>query len=208
MSPGGPAAAARCVGAILAGGRSSRFGGPKGLAAIGGVRLVDRAAAALREAADDLLLVANPPDAADWLPGVACAADRIVGAGALGGIHAALAEAHAPVLVLAWDMPWPSASLLRALREAGERAGPGCFGVVPDGPHGPEPLCAWYAPAMRVGIEAMLARGERRAQAIADVPGVIRVDAGTVARYGDPARLFANVNTLADLERASRDVPD
>lgn len=204
---GGDRAAPSCVGAILAGGHSSRFGSPKGLAMLGGARLVDRVAAALREASDALVLVANDPAADGWLPGVPRVADRIEGVGALGGIHAALDAAAVPVLVLAWDMPWPSASLLRTLRETGERAGAGCLGVVPEGPSGPEPLCAWYAPGMREAIAEMLARGERRAQAGARIPGVIVLDASIVATHGDPARLFANVNTVGDLERASRGFP-
>lgn len=203
MTRGGDRPAPSCVGAILAGGRSSRFGSPKGLATVGDARIVDRVAAALREASDALLLVANDAEAAGWLPGVPCTADRIAGAGALGGIHAALDEARAPVLVLAWDMPWPSASLLRELRATGERVGPGCLGVVPTGASGPEPLCAWYAPAMRTEIEAMLARGERRARAVADIPGVIALPLDAVARHGDPTRLFANVNTPADLADAA-----
>lgn len=202
MTRGGDRAAPRCVGAILAGGRSSRFGSPKGLATLDGTRLVDRVASALRDVSDALLLVANDPDAARWLPGVPGTTDRIADAGALGGIHAALDEARAPVLVLAWDMPWPSASLLRELRTIGEHEGAGCLGVVPMGPHGPEPLCAWYALGMRAQIESMLARGERRAQAIAALPGVLTLDPAAVARHGDPARLFANVNTRAELESA------
>ena len=61
-----------CTGVILAGGAASRYGGlPKGLERVGGKRIIDRVAGALLEVTDDLLLVANSPDADTWLPGVA-----------------------------------------------------------------------------------------------------------------------------------------
>ena len=60
-----------CTGVILAGGLSSRYGGlPKGLERVGGRRIIDRVADVLGDVTDDLLLVANHPDAAAWLPGM------------------------------------------------------------------------------------------------------------------------------------------
>ena len=52
----------RVVGAILAGGQATRYGGlPKGLELVRGVRIIDRVRAALEPVTDDLLLVANDP---------------------------------------------------------------------------------------------------------------------------------------------------
>ncbi|MDQ8155527.1 MAG: NTP transferase domain-containing protein, partial [Gemmatimonadota bacterium] len=85
---------AGCVGVILAGGGATRFGGePKGLRVVDGSRIIDRVADALRGAADELLLVANDPGAAAWLPGVRALPDVRRGDGALGGLHAALTHA-------------------------------------------------------------------------------------------------------------------
>ena len=71
------------MGVILAGGGATRFGGaPKGLQVVEGARIIDRVAAALREATDELLLVANDPGVAAWLPGVRTAADVRTGEGA------------------------------------------------------------------------------------------------------------------------------
>ncbi len=50
----------RCTGVILAGGEATRYDGrPKGLESVGGLRIIDRVAAALGEVTDDLLLIAN-----------------------------------------------------------------------------------------------------------------------------------------------------
>ena len=111
----------RCTGVILAGGDAARFDGqPKGLERVGGARIIDRVALALAGASDALLLVANDPLADGWLPGVRTEPDVRPGAGALGGIHAALVRAGTPVLVVAWDMPFVAGDLLRTLRSLGE----------------------------------------------------------------------------------------
>jgi len=56
----------RCTGAIIAGGRAARFGGAlKGLELVGGTRIIDRVAAALRESCDELIVVANDPAATE-----------------------------------------------------------------------------------------------------------------------------------------------
>jgi molybdopterin-guanine dinucleotide biosynthesis protein A len=192
---------ARPTGVILAGGRASRFSGAaKGLESIGGVRIVDRVAAELRRQCDDLLLVANDPRAPDWLPGVRTVPDVRANFGALGGIHAALFHVRAPVLVVAWDMPFVTAALLGELARA---AGPGVTAVIPEAASGRiEPLCAWYSPALLPAIEARLEVGLRRANGLGDLDGARRLPLAEVRRFGDPARLFMNVNTAEDLARA------
>jgi molybdopterin-guanine dinucleotide biosynthesis protein A len=190
----------RCTGAILAGGRSSRMGGvPKGLQPLGDARIIDRVAAALAEAADELIVVANDPAAPGWLPGVRVVGDVYREAGALGGIHAALSHAGGDVLVLSWDSPFVPAALLRALRNAGELGGAGAVVPASDSPWGFEPLCAWYAAAALGAIERRLSAGDHRAGALQEDIAVRRLD---VSPWGDPASIFFNVNTPADLERA------
>lgn len=200
MGPG--AGGQRCVGVILAGGQASRFGGrPKGLVLVDGRRIIDRVADALRPTCDDLLLVANDPSASGWRHGVPVVADVRPGLGALGGLHAALHYTRAPVLVVAWDMPWVPAPLLARLRSLGDHAD----AVVPwsPGPRGLEPLCAFYGPACLDVIERHLDANER------EMVGVLRdvrttiVPQGEVVGFGDPARMFLNVNTPEDLADAS-----
>ena len=193
--------APRCTGVILAGGLATRYDGrPKGLEIVGGTRIIDRVAAALNEAADDILLIANTPEAASWLPGMRTAADVLPGHGSLGGIHAALAHAGTSVLVVAWDMPFVPAELLSCLRALGTRAD----AAVPesDSRRGVEPLCAAYGPACAEAIARSLDEGDLRAIAF---HASIRVDIlplTEVERYGDPAALFFNVNTADDLALA------
>lgn len=193
----------RCTGVILAGGDASRFGGePKGLHEVHGIRIIDRVAEALAPCSDALLLVANHADAESWLPGIRCVADVRPGNGSLGGLHAALTHAGTPVLVVAWDMPFVSAGLLGALRAAGE--GRSDAAVPESGSrHGVEPMCAWYAPACIAPIEDALDRGDRRMAAFLEHVRVTHLGASEVARFGDPERLFLNVNSAGDLAHAN-----
>ena len=193
-----------CTGVILAGGRATRYGGEaKGLERVGGVRVIDRVALALAQAADSLLLIANDPLAKTWLPGVRVEGDVRSGEGSLGGIHAGLVHAKSPVLVVAWDMPFVSSALLEALRALGER---GADVAVPesDSARGLEPLCAWYGPSCIAPIERVLDAGNRRAIAFHDAVRVTRMPAAEVAAFGDAERLFLNVNSPSELALAER----
>lgn len=195
--------AGSCTGVVLAGGEARRYGGaPKGLARVRGQRIIDRVAQALTAAADDLLLVANDPDAVSWLPGVRVTADLRPGNGSLGGIHAALARAEQPVLVVAWDMPFVPAALLVALRALGR----GADVAVPESAstRGVEPLCAYYDPACLGPIERHLDAGDRRVVGFFEEVRVARLPDDQVRRFGDPALMFLNVNSPDELVLAER----
>ena len=196
-----------CTGVILAGGAASRYGGrPKGLECVGGRRVIDRVAEALGDAADTLLLIANDPRAAEWLPGVPLASDVRTHCGSLGGIHAAIVRAGGPVLVVAWDMPFVPAGLLHALREAGGRAD----AALPESGsrRGVEPLCAYYSTACIPAIERRLDANDMRVVSFFDEVRVERLPERDVRRFGDPAILFMNVNTPDDLALAERYAAD
>ena len=189
------------TGVVLAGGRASRFGGdPKGLAPFGGARIIDSVADALAAVTDRLLVIAHSADAEDWLPGVPVAGDVYPSCGALGGLHAALARAGTDVLVVAWDMPFVTAPMLRMLLEARRGTAAAVVPVHPDGHD--EPLCAFYAARCTGVAERLLQQGERRARALADAVDTVRVAPDTLARLGDPRTLLASVNTPAELTHA------
>lgn len=194
----------RCTGVILAGGGATRFDGrPKGLERVGGARIIDRVALALAAASDSLLLIANDDLAGGWLPGVPIGTDLRSDAGALGGIHAALVRSSTPVLVLAWDMPFVPGELLRTLRSIGE-AGADVALPASASRRGVEPLCGYYSPACIASIERALDRGERHIVSFFDDVRVATLPLGTVERFGDPARVFLNVNTPGELALAER----
>jgi len=191
------------VGIILAGGASTRFGAPKGLAVVGGVRIVDRVARALRDAGGELLLVANDSASAACLPGVPCIPDRIPGGGGLSGVHAALVHTGRAALVVAWDMPFVTAPLLRALwRRYLEAGADACFPESAS-PVGMEPFCACYGPGCIADLETALRAGDFGGARFArSLKRAAWLSAAEVAALGDPARLLLSVNSQADLARA------
>jgi molybdopterin-guanine dinucleotide biosynthesis protein A len=188
--------------AILAGGGATRFGGqPKGLERVGGERILDRLVGECERAFGTApLLVANVPNAAGWRPDLRVVADTRRGLGSLGGIYTAVIEAPAPVVCVAWDMPFVTAELLTAL--AAGLAEYDAFLPQSDGRRGVEPLCAAYGPACREAIAASADAGDLRAIGFHSriKAGVLPLD--DVRRLGDPARLFFNVNTADELTRA------
>jgi molybdopterin-guanine dinucleotide biosynthesis protein A len=193
---------------ILAGGGATRFAGePKGLERVGGRRIIDRVAAALRLITDDLLLIANAEDASSWLPDVRTERDVRVGAGALGGLHAALTHAGQDIVLVAWDMPFASAALLGEMRRIGEAEGFDAVLPESDGSRrGVEPLCAWYSQRCLPAVEATLDAGDLRVVGFHDRVRVQRLPLERVTDFGDPARLFANVNTRDDLAQVAAHV--
>jgi len=194
-------------GVILAGGRALRFGGqPKGLLEVGGIRILDRLVAAMRSAFGQApLLVANAPGAASWHPDLEVVPDRVADAGTLGGLHGALVAAGAPIVCVAWDMPFVPAGLLQLL---GRRLA-GADAVLPrsSGPRGLEPLCAGYGPACLGPIEAAMARRDFRAIAFHPDVRLEILEYPAVEAFGDPGWLFFNVNAPEDLQRANQAPP-
>ena len=193
---------ARVAGAVLAGGGATRFEGkPKGLARVGGARILDRLVDVFGEALGAApLLVANAPDAPTWRPDLRVVADVRPGMGSLGGIYTAVVEAPAPVVCVAWDMPFVTPGLVRALADG--LADWDAFLPESDGRRGVEPLCAAYGPACAAAIAASLKAGDLRAIGFHRAVRVGRLPLEAVRRLGDPARLFFNINTADDLARA------
>ncbi|RMH15768.1 MAG: molybdenum cofactor guanylyltransferase, partial [Gemmatimonadetes bacterium] len=160
----------RFLGAVLVGGRSRRFGSPKARAALGGRPMAARAVEALAPWCGRVVAVTPDPARAEGLD-LPIVADRIEGAGPLGGVHAALAEAvrggEAAAIVLGCDLPLVDARVVGVLVEHW-RGGV----LVPEGPTGPEPLCGVYEAGLADEAAAALAAGERAARAFLE-----RVDA-------------------------------
>ena len=186
--------------AILAGGRSTRFGGrDKSALVVDGRTIFDRQVSELSQIADEILLVGGAIGG-EPRPRVTPIADLIPGCGPLGGLHAALTAARGdPVVVVACDMPYVSAPFLAYLASlAGD---PGGFAaVVPQTERGYHPLCAVYTHAVIAPIERRLSAGHfTMTDLLADVRlRVVATD--DIARFGDPHRLLANVNTPSEHE--------
>lgn len=190
---------------MLAGGSSRRLGGAaKGLERVGGIRIIDRVAAALRDVTADVLLVANDPKASRWLPGATLMSDRHPGTGGLAGVEAALSTGR-DALVVAWDMPFVTPAILRAILQAAESHGADIALPESDSPYGFEPFCAFYSVRLLPSLSRFLkvrAGGRAARDFIGRASRVHLLKAVELAPVGDPREIFFSVNTPADLERA------
>lgn len=189
-------------GYILAGGASSRMGADKARLRLGGLTLVERAAAALSAVATSVRLVSARPDAADF--GLPVVPDIFRGLGAIGGLHSALAQSSAEwAAVLSCDLPFASSALLQRL--ASWRA-PVFDAVAPIQPDGrPQPLCAFYAPARcRPALEGLLRDGELRPRLLLARLRTRWAGWDELKDLDDAAHLFLNVNTPEDFARAEQ----
>ncbi len=176
--------------AILAGGAARRFGGAdKSALVVDGRSILERQLGELAGLAGEVLLVGAGPST---LPGTRVVADRVSGAGPLGGLYTALSEAHGSVTVaIACDMPFVTAGLLGYLASLAN----GVDAVVPQTEDGYHPLCAAYTPACLDPIARRVAERRLKVAALFTEVRVRVVTAEELARFGDPHRLLANVNT-------------
>lgn len=196
---------------VMAGGRSTRMGADKALLPWGRTTLLDHAASLLHAVSGDVRVLCGPEPRYEG-HGHAVVTDHAAdapadsegaGAGPLAGLLAALRSAagrHA--LILAVDLPLVTAEVLAALAAARGQGD----AVVPVTARGPEPLCAVYSPSCAEAVARRLAAGERRMTSFWPDVRVRRFEAAELARFGDPDRLFLNVNAPADYAAAGEGV--
>ncbi len=193
------------AGFAVAGGRSRRMGREKALLPWGETDLLGHALYRLREMCRTVAILSGSTHRFEDR-GVPVRPDLEMDAGPLGGVLTGLTILEADLgLFLAVDLPLVTVELLRHLVTLAE----GHDAVVPISPGGPEPLCAVYARSCAEPIRARIDRGQLKMTSFWPDVRVRRVEATEVARFGDPERLFLNVNTAADYERAlaARETP-
>ena len=187
------------LGAVLAGGKSRRYGQPKHAVPVGGVPMVARAVAALGPVTGTVVVISSrrvegagdTPVLPDLVP------DR----GPLGGLHAALHAAVdrglAGVILLACDMPLVDEAVLEALVGASGASGD-AHALHPVAPTrsggGVEPLCAVYPVELLPEVESRLKSDDLSLHAL------LREAGGTSLDLGGDA--FLNVNTPEGRDRA------
>lgn len=167
---------------------------------MGGLRIIDRVAAALRPHTDSLLIAAGDADASSWMSGVKLAPDVLSIRASVTGIHAALSAARGDIIAVAWDMPFVPAALIGELRA---RLTPDALAVVPRVSGRAEPLCAAYSQRATGEIRALVTGGILKMADILDrLEHVVWIDDDALRPFGDPGIMFFNVNSASDLRRA------
>ena len=170
----------RVLGAVLAGGRSRRFGSDKANALLDGRSLIDRAIAGLAPQVDAVIVCGRE------MPGFVSMADRpAADLGPLGGLNAALHHAsehgYAAVVSVPCDVPHLPTDLAARLGEAGTPAYLSSLPVIG----------RWPSSLADLLDRHLATSADRSMRLWATVAGAHPIHAGELA----------NVNTPADLQR-------
>jgi molybdopterin-guanine dinucleotide biosynthesis protein A len=187
-------------GFILAGGASSRMGADKAALALDGETFVARVQHALGSVVARMSVVSSR--AGHDALGLPVVRDVHAGAGALGGIHAALASSRAPwAFVVSCDLPFVTGRLLARLASFVANDLDAVAPVQRDGR--PQPLCALYATTTCLGAaERLIAAGELRPRVLLRELRTRWIAPQELADLPGAELFFTNVNTRDDYERA------
>lgn len=190
---------------ILAGGSSERMGQPKpGLAWRDSSMLLDRIDTML-DYASSVVVVAR--DVNQELPPLNTDCELVFdnepGSGPLGAVVRGMEEIEtscAAAIVLGCDFPFFDDDAARWLvDQLGEDNG-----AVPMNGDTPQPLCAIYRTSLLPDMQSALRADKRAAQALVDLPGVIKIDADAVRAFAPDQRFLFNVNTPDEYEQAKQ----
>ena len=181
---------------ILAGGMSRRFGEDKALFPFRGKPLIMHVIEILRLIFDDIAIIGGDSDRYSFT-GLSRHKDIVPGRGPLGGIYTALSVMRTDrVFVCACDMPYLNGdfiSYMISISHTHEAAVPVVHGLY-------EPLHAVYSAACREKAKSLLDRGEHRIAALFNEVAIRDVTEDEIHRFGNPARIFMNINTRHDAE--------
>lgn len=181
--------------AVIAGGKSSRFGTDKAVACWDGRRLIDRQLDLLRALGPAGLFVSGRPGVDYQAGGAAVVLDAEPRRGPLGGLAAVLEALTTPhVVLLAVDLPTMTRQFLQGLLLRRRNA----VGVVPRGAAGWEPLAAIYPREILPLVTRHLERGDLAMHRLVDAG----ISAGLLVGSpvgADASDVFRNVNTPDEL---------
>lgn len=194
------------TGAIIAGGTSRRMGMDKRGVLVDGIPLLRRVASTLVLVADELVVACrrdSPPDPVFLLPlSPLLVYDRLPDAGPLAGVEAALAAARGElVIVVACDMPWLAADVLRLLLAEAERH-PEADAVALGTERGAEPLLCVYRRRVLPTVTGLLDSGQRRMHALLDAVAMVEVPPSAWHAVDPSGRTAVNLNAPTDLLRS------
>ena len=191
-------------GIVLAGGRSSRFGGDKLVARVDGSTLLERAVAAVAAVSTEVIVVLAPGDERD-LPAANVPVRRAIDpepfGGPLVGLLAGLEAAREPVAIVAGgDMPTLSPDVLRKLLSALVASEGSYDAAVLVGRGETRPLpCAVRNGAATLNARRLLGDGERSLKALIRSLSVLAIAEGDWRPLDPTAATLHDVDLPGDL---------
>jgi molybdenum cofactor guanylyltransferase len=204
-----PEAPTAASGIVLAGGRSSRFGGDKLGARIGDSTLLERAVASVASVSTEVIVVLAAGDER-VLPAASVPVRRAVDpepfGGPLVGLLAGLEAAREPIAIVAGgDMPTLSLDVLRMLLSALVASEGSYDAAVLVGRGEARPLpCAVRNGAVTLNARRLLGDGERSLKALIRSLSALSIAEGDWRPLDPTAATLRDVDLPSDLPRSSR----
>lgn len=192
--------AGQISGIILSGGQNSRMKTNKAFLKIDNQYIIENTISELKKFCSEIIIVTNEPELYNNL-GVKVITDVIPRRGPLSGIHAGLlAAGNFQSFVVACDMPFINGELARYMVEHATD----CDVLVPQVGDYLQPLFAVYSKNCLPPIESCLKRDMRKIIAFYHEVRVKYLSEIIIRKYVDTEKVFYNVNTPEELDRAQR----
>jgi len=190
-------------GVVLAGGENSRYGGRiKSNELIGGEKIIDRIVVTISGIFNEIIVVTNTPEEFKRHTNCKIVCDIFKKVGPLGGIHAAMKSSTCEALfVFAGDMPFLEKEII--LNQITYYNTGSSEAVLPAIDNRIEPLHGIYRTCLLERVEAYL--GSKTDYAIRDFLKSINVDHYRLNNSPDIVRVFTNINTPEEAQKAIKD---
>lgn len=186
--------------AILAGGKSQRFGSNKALALWFNGHVIDAVAQAAMNACQEVIIIANEPEPYSY-SGLPIFPDILPGLGPLAGLQSALRHAKAKrVLLLGCDMPLLNSELLDLMWKIPTWAPV----VIPVTPQGLEPLHAIYHKSLLPIVDNRINSGNLSLKSLVKDITCRIVSPADILKVCPSFECLSSVNTPGELARLKR----
>ena len=182
--------------AIVAGGRSGRFGSDKSLYEFNGKKMIQHVFDAVSPIFDDMVIIANDAEKFRFL-GVEVIPDIIPGLGPIGGIYTAVEKLPAErIFIFPCDMPFLNTEFIKYMLDI-----PDLYDIiVPEVNGRVQPLHAIYSNRCRTAIKRNIDACDYRMSGFYEGHNIRIVNEEEIGFYDDPQSMFRNINFREDLD--------
>jgi molybdopterin-guanine dinucleotide biosynthesis protein A len=182
------------TGIVLIGGKSKRFGSDKVLTTMGHKPLIEHVVDLIRPLFDEIILVGH---AREGLEKYRVEEDIVPGCGPLCGIFTALCVAGKDsCFVFAADMPNLNRDFISFMISELDNHDI----VIPVWSKGREPLHAIYHTRIIPVVASLLDQKDFKIFSLIEKTDTLFITEDTIRTFGDPLKMFANINTPDDLD--------
>ena len=186
------------TGIVLIGGKSTRFGRDKVVAPVGSKLLIEHVIEVIEPLFDEVLLIGHTRKD---LKAFTIIEDLRPGCGPLGGIYTALSHARtSTIFVFAADMPNLNERFISHMISCTQDHDV----VIPMWSKGREPLHAIYNKRILPKVKSLLDADMFKIFNLLSQVNTLTIPEDTIRLFGRPEEIFANINTLHDIENMAR----